>query len=90
MQVIKAKLFQEQKEVKKEVEEKRKYDNKVKQVTNTLKKAREQEEKEARAITRQLVKDLKKVNPIAKKSSDVHAISIGTILKKNVSTMLKA
>jgi hypothetical protein len=89
-QVVKARLFQEQKEAEKEAEEKRKYDNRVKRAANALKKAREQEEKEARAATRQLVKDLKKANPVAKKSSDAHAISVGTIPKKNVSTMLKA
>jgi hypothetical protein len=57
---------------------------------NALKKAREQEEKEARAITYQLVKDLKKVNLVMKKSLDIHIILIRTILKKNVSIMLKA
>jgi hypothetical protein len=90
MQVVKAKLFQEQKEAKKEIKEKCKYNNKVKRVTNALKKAREQEEKEARAITYQLVKDLKKANPVTKKLSDMYVISIRTTLKKNVFIILKA
>jgi hypothetical protein len=47
--VVKAKLFQEQKEAEKEAEEKRKYDNRVKRAANALKKAKELEEKEARA-----------------------------------------
>jgi hypothetical protein len=51
---------------------------------------KEREEKEARVIARQLVKDLKKANPVAKKSLIAHAKSIGTILKKNISIMLKA
>jgi hypothetical protein len=88
--VVKARLFQEEKEVEKEAEEKRKYDNRVKRATNTLKKAKELEEKEARAAARQLVVDLKKANPVVKKSSTAHAKSIGTTPKKNVSTMPKA
>jgi hypothetical protein len=36
------------------------------------------------------VKDLKKANLAMKKLSDAYAISMGTILKKNVSIMLKA
>jgi hypothetical protein len=88
--MVKAKLFQEQKEVEKEVEEKRKYDIKVKRVANTLKKVKELEEKEARAATRQLVVDLKKANPVVKKSSTAYAKLVGTTLKKNISIMLKA
>ena len=89
-QVVKARLFQEQKEAEKEVEEKRKYDNRVKRAANALKKAKELEEKEARAVARQLVVDLKKVNLVAKKSLTAHAKSVGTTLKKNVSVMPKA
>ena len=40
------------KEVEKEVEEKRKYDNRVKRAANALKRAKEKEEKEARAAAR--------------------------------------
>jgi hypothetical protein len=57
---------------------------------NALKKAKELEEKQARAVTRQLVVDLKKANPTAKKSLIAHAKLVGTTLKMNVSTMLKA
>jgi hypothetical protein len=89
-QVVKARLFQEQKEAEKEAEEKRKYDNRVKRVANALKKAREQEEKEARAAARQLGRDLKKANPAAKKSLNAHAVLVGTTPKKNVSGMPKA
>ncbi len=89
VQVVKARLFQEQKEAEKEVEEKRKYDNRVKRVANALKNAKEREEKATRAIARQLVKDLKAANPATKKSSKAHAISMGTTLKKNASTMPK-
>jgi hypothetical protein len=88
--VVKARLFQEQKEVEKEVEEKRKYDNRVKRVVNALKNAKEREEKQARAATRQLVKDLKKVNPVTKKSSKAYTKSVGITPKKNVSAVLKA
>ena len=88
--MVKARLFQEQKEVEKETEEKCKYDNRVKRAANTLKKAKELEEKETRATTRQLVMDLKKTNPVAKKSSIVYTKSVGTTLKKNVSTVPKA
>jgi hypothetical protein len=90
MQVVKAKLFQEQKEAEKEVKEKRKYDNRVLRAMNAFKKAKEREEKEAKAAARQLVKDLKKTNPVVKKSSTVHAKSIGPTLKKNISAVLKA
>jgi hypothetical protein len=38
VQVVKAKVFIKEKEVKKEVKEKRKYDNRVKRAINTLKK----------------------------------------------------
>jgi hypothetical protein len=89
-QVVKARLFQEQKEEEKEAEEKRKYDNRVKRAANALKKAKELEEKQARAAARQLVVDLKKANPAAKKSSTAHAKSVGTTPKKNVSAMPKA
>jgi hypothetical protein len=89
-QVVKARLFQEQKEAEKEAEEKRKYDNRVKRVANALKKAKELEEKEARAAARQLVVDLKKANPVAKKSSTAYAKSVGTTPKKNVSAVPKA
>ena len=89
-QVVKARLFQEQKEAEKEAEEKRKYDNRVKRAANALKKAKELEEKEARAVARQLVVDLKKVNLVAKKSLTAYAKSMGTTLKKNVSVMPKA
>ena len=34
--------------------------------------------------------DLKKANPVAKKSSTAYAKSVGTISKKNVSIVLKA
>jgi hypothetical protein len=88
--VVKAKLFQEQKEVEKEVEEKRKYDNRVKRVANALKKAKELEEKEARAAARQLVMDLKKANLVTKKLLMAYTKSMGTTLKKNVFTILKA
>ena len=89
-QVVKARLFQEQKEAEKEAEEKRKYDNRVKRAANALKNAKEREEKQARAAARQLVKDLKKANPAAKKSSKAHAKSVGTTPKKNVSAVPKA
>jgi hypothetical protein len=87
---MKAKLFQEQKEVEKEAKEKRKYDNRVLQAANAFKKIKEREEKEVKAAARQLVKDLKKANPAAKKSSTAHAKSIGLTPKKNVFTVLKA
>jgi hypothetical protein len=89
-QVVKARLYQEQKEAEKEAEEKRKYDNRVKRAANALKKAKDKEEKEARAAARQLKRDLKETNPAAKKSSNAHAISVGTTPKKNVSAMPKA
>ena len=88
-QVVKARLFQEQKEAEKEAEEKRKYDNRVKRAANALKNAKEREEKAARAAARQLVKDLKAANPAAKKSSKAHAISVGTTPKKNASAVPK-
>ena len=37
-----------------------------------------------------MVKDLKKANPAAKKSSKAHAKSVGTTPKKNVSAVPKA
>jgi hypothetical protein len=57
---------------------------------NAFKNVKEREEKEARVIACQLVKDLKKVNPVMKKSLIAYTKSIGTTLKKNVSIMLKA
>jgi hypothetical protein len=57
---------------------------------DALKKAKELEEKEARATIYQLVINLKKVNLIIKKSLIAHAKLIGTTLKKNVSIILKA
>jgi hypothetical protein len=51
---------------------------------------KEREEKEARAITRQLFIDLKKANPALKKLSTAYAKSMGTTLKKNVFIVLKA
>jgi hypothetical protein len=50
--VVKARLFQEQKEAEKEAEEKRKYDNRVLRVANAFKRAKEREEKEARVAVR--------------------------------------
>ena len=59
---VRMREYAEVKEVEKEVEEKRKYDNRVKRAANALRRAREQEEKEARVASRQLVADLKKAN----------------------------
>ena len=59
-QVVKAREYAEQKEAEREAEEKRKYDNRVKRAANALKRAKEVEEKEARAAARQLAADLKK------------------------------
>jgi hypothetical protein len=44
--------FVKRKEEEREVEEKRKYKNKVKRVVNTLRKAKEREEKDTRVVTR--------------------------------------
>jgi hypothetical protein len=79
----------EAKQVEKEVEEKRKYDNRVKRAANALRRAREQEEKEARAASRQLVADLKKANPAAKKAPKKQPKRVATKAKKATTTVLK-
>jgi hypothetical protein len=57
--VVKAREYVGQKKAENEAEEKRKYDNRVKQAANALRKAKEKEEKEARVATRQLIANLK-------------------------------
>ena len=67
-QVVKAREYYEKKEEEAAIEEKRKYDQRVQQAANALKRAKEQEEKEARAARRQLAKDLKAANLSTKKA----------------------
>jgi uncharacterized protein YicC (UPF0701 family) len=86
---VKMREYAEVKEVEKEAEEKRKYDNRVKRAANALKRAREQEEKEARAASRQLVADLKEVNLAAKKAPKKQPKTVATKAKKATTTVLK-
>jgi uncharacterized protein YpuA (DUF1002 family) len=88
--VVKARVFVKEKEVEKEVEEKRKYNNRVKRAANALKRQKEQEEKEARAATRQLVTDLKIANLVAKRTLKAQAKLVAPKAKKSTPAMLKA
>jgi hypothetical protein len=88
--VAKAREFAERKEEEKEVEEKRKYDNRVKRAANALRKAKEQEEKDARAAARQLVADLKGAAGPAKKARKAHLKSVATTAKKDTPAVAKA
>ena len=80
----------EVKEAEKEAEEKRKYNNRVKRTANTLTRAKEQEEKDARAANRQLLADLKKANPASKKAPKAQPKSIATKPKKAAPTVSKS
>jgi hypothetical protein len=86
---VRMREYAEVKEAEKEAEEKRKYDNRVKRAVNALRRAREQEEKEARAASRQLVTDLKKANSVAKKAPKKQPRTVTTKAKKATATVPK-
>jgi hypothetical protein len=86
---VRMREYAEVQEAEKEAEEKRKYDNRVKRAANALRRAREQEEKEARAASRQLVADLKKANPTAKKALKKQPKTVATKAKKATTTVPK-
>jgi hypothetical protein len=89
VQVVKAREYQEQKEVLKAAEEEAKYQRKVQQAANTLKRVKEREEKDTRAAARQLVKDLKGANPTDKKASTKQPKSVALKAKKAAPTVPK-
>jgi len=88
-QVVKAREYYEKKEEEAAIEEKRKYDQRVQRAANALKRAKEQEEKEARAAGRQLAKELKAANLSAKKAPKKKPNSVATKAKKAMPTVSK-
>jgi hypothetical protein len=79
--VVKAREYSEQNEAEKEAEEKCKYNNRVKRAANALRKAKETEEKEARAAACQLTADLKKTTEAVQKALKSQPKSIAIKVK---------
>jgi hypothetical protein len=88
-QVVKARRYQEQKEVLRATEEKAKDERRVQRAANVLKKAQEKEEREAKAVAKQLAKDLQNANASAKNASQTKAKIARSKAQKASSTTSK-
>ena len=95
-QVVKAREYQQEKEVIKAAEEQAKFDRKIKRAANALKRkqeaqerAKKAEERRAKAAEKQLVKELGAANKVAKKSSKEKAVCTGTKAKNIAPTVSK-
>ena len=85
--VVRAREYQEEKEALKAQEEEAKLHRKIQQEVNRKIKAKEREEKEAKAAARQLAKDLQDANPKPPKAPRKKAITLGTMPKRTTTKM---